>query len=279
MHFNFDFNAVQILWTLTFAVHLVLLVVLLGRDRMRRFPWFTASIVLVALRLISSRLLFGRLPQLTMSAVFIVMADLSVLTGLMVVIEMARRAFGGVARRTRWLWALVLLAVGTSVLALWGPWPAWKSLAIDTPIAALGVMQLISQKGLLLVSVLNIALGVLVVAFGRRFGAGWRSHVQQIVVGLSTASIAQIAEQAIFQIIIHSATPHTQAEYLKLVSLREKLYNANSAVYIAVVIWWIACLWIDEPVAPAPAEEEHVVIDVPEGDALVDAEWLTKPEE
>ena len=43
MHFNFAFTAVQVLWTLTFAAHLVLLVVLLGRDRTRRFPWFTTG--------------------------------------------------------------------------------------------------------------------------------------------------------------------------------------------------------------------------------------------
>ena len=48
MHFNFDFSTGQILWTLTFAALLVLLVVLLGRDRARRFPWFTASMVMMA---------------------------------------------------------------------------------------------------------------------------------------------------------------------------------------------------------------------------------------
>ena len=56
MHLNFGFTTVQILWTLTFAALLVLLVVLLGRDRTRRFPWFTASIALVAVRLLASRM-------------------------------------------------------------------------------------------------------------------------------------------------------------------------------------------------------------------------------
>ena len=41
MHFNFGFTTIQVLWTLTFAALLVLLVVLLGRDRARRYPWFT----------------------------------------------------------------------------------------------------------------------------------------------------------------------------------------------------------------------------------------------
>ena len=66
MHFNFHFTAVQILWTLTFAALLVLLVVLLGRDRIRRFPWFTTGIVLVTLRLLVNRLLHDRLPPITM---------------------------------------------------------------------------------------------------------------------------------------------------------------------------------------------------------------------
>ena len=45
---NFAFSARQILWTLTFAAQLVLLVVLLGRDRARRYPWFTAGVVILA---------------------------------------------------------------------------------------------------------------------------------------------------------------------------------------------------------------------------------------
>jgi hypothetical protein len=39
-----------------------------------------------------------------------------------------------------------------------------------------------------------------------------------------------------------------------------KLNDAYSAVYLAVLVWWIACLWIDEPGtadqdAEVPAEE------------------------
>ena len=29
--------------------------------------------------------------------------------------------------------------------------------------------------------------------------------------------------------------------------LGEKLSNTNSTIYIAVMIWWIVCLWRDEP--------------------------------
>ena len=274
MHFNFHFTTVQVLWTLTFASLLVLLVVLLGRDRMRRFPWFTASIALVALRLLATRLLYNRLPQITMGAVFIVMANISALVGLLVVVEMARRAFGRVTRRTWILGGLAVLAVGVGVLAAWGPWPAAKSLAFDTLLAKLATLQLLAQKTGLLVDVLTITLGLLIVLFGRRYGAGWRSHVQQIVIGLSTASLAQTAAQAIWQTIVRTAAqPHSEAEYLRVVGLREKLFNANSVVYIAVVVWWIVCLWIDEPGTAAPvAEAVPVGAGLPEGDTPVSLE-------
>jgi hypothetical protein len=83
--------------------------------------------------------------------------------------------------------------------------------------------------------------------FGRRFKAGWRSHTQQIVIGLSTAAIGQMAVRGIWQIIALHAAPHSQAEYERVIGLQEKLYNSNSVVFLAVLVWFIVCLWIDEP--------------------------------
>jgi energy-converting hydrogenase Eha subunit A len=151
-HFNFDFSAVQIIWTLTFAALLVLLVVLLGRDRARRFPWFTASIVLTTLDMLGKRLLHGRMPQLTLAEIFITLADLGVLVGLLVVVEMARSAFAG-AKRSLWIVNILgMLMVAGLVLAVWGPWPAWKTLTANSQLAALGLMQFAAQKGEMLVS-------------------------------------------------------------------------------------------------------------------------------
>jgi asparagine N-glycosylation enzyme membrane subunit Stt3 len=254
MHFNSGFTAVQVLWTLTFAALLVLLVVLLGRDRARRFPWFTASIVLVALRLLASRLLFGRMPQLTLSTVFIVFGDLAAIVGMLLVVELARRAFGNVTRRTWVVWTLVAVAVAAGVLAVWGPWPSWKTLTAESALALLRVMQLAAQKGDLLVEVLTVELSLLVILFGRRFKAGWRSHTQQILIGLSTAAIGQMAIQGVWQLIAQKAAPQSRAEYERLIGMRDNLFNANGALYLAVVLWWIVCLWINEPGAGAVAE-------------------------
>ena len=110
MHFNFDFSAVQILWTLTFAAILVLLVVLLGRDRARIYPWFTASIVVIGLRLLASRLLFGRLAPIPMNAIFLTLALIAGIVSLLVLVELARRAFAGASRSTWIIGTLVLLA-------------------------------------------------------------------------------------------------------------------------------------------------------------------------
>jgi len=247
MHFDFHFTAVQVIWTLTFAAQLVLLVVLLGRDRAKVFPWFTIGIVMMALRLLASRLLFGRMPTVTLSAIFIIMADAAAIVGLLVVVEVARRAFRPV-RRGVWLgWALGVLAVGVGVLVFWGrPWPAWKTLTADSFLADLRLMQMGAQKLDMLVDLLTVEAGLLVVFRGSRFGAGWRSHTQRLVIGLATASLAQLAVQGIWQLIAKSAAPHSQAEYDKVVGLRDKLFNANGVVYVAVLVWWIVVLWMDQ---------------------------------
>ena len=249
MHFHFSFELLeQVLWVVTFAAHLVLLVVLLGRDRAKRFPWFTASIALVAFRLLTSRLLFGRLPQMTMAKMFIVVADIGAFLSLLVILELARRAFGRV-RRTTWVGsALAVMAVGALVLAFWGPWPAWRTV-VSGP--SINVLQMIAQKASLLGDVETIVVGLLIVAFGHRYGAGWRSHTQSIAIGLSTASIAQLSVQAIWQAIVHKAVAHSMAEYQHILGIREHLFNTSSGVYIAALIWWIIMLWFDEPGARA----------------------------
>ena len=247
MHFNFHFTAVQILWTLTFASLLVLLVVLLGRERIRRFPWFTTGVVLVTLRLLINRLLHDRLPAITMGEIAITLAGISALVSLIILIEMARRAFRRASVRA-WLgWTLALLIVASLVVWKWGPWPNFRTLAFDTLIAKLQFTQFVAVKVGLLVDVLSVGLGVLVVAVGNRYGAGWRTHVQRIVIGLSTASLAQMTAQGVWQTIARHTTPHSQAEYERVIGIQEKLLNTNSAVYLLVVIWWIVCLWIDEP--------------------------------
>ncbi len=247
MHLNFDFTTVQVLWTLTFAALLVLLVVLMGRDRMRVFPWFTLSMALTAVRLLASRMLYGRMAPITMSEIFLTLAVIEALVCILVAVELARRAFSGASRRAWLIGALILLAAGGAVVYAWSPWPDWKTLTAGGTMGILRLMQLAAQKLDLLFDVFTVGLCLLVVLFGRRFGAGWRSHTQQILIGLSTASISQMLVRGTWQLIASRAVPHSEAEYQHVIGLQEKLYNSNSAIFVAVVVWWIVCLWINEP--------------------------------
>jgi hypothetical protein len=275
MHLNLDFTMAQILWTLTFAALLVLLVVLLGRDRAKRYPWFTAGIVLATLRLLSEVLLTGRLPSIIFQTISIVLADLAAIAGLLVVLELAKRAFAGAQQRAWIAGTLAVLAVGMGVLAVWGPWLKWQQLTANPTVAPLNLMLLAAaprdtllvsfgvDKGDLLVNLLTVELGLLVLLFGRHFKAGWRSHTQQIAIGLSTAATAWLAIQGAWEIIARTAHFHTRAEYARIMGLGSKLVNANKVVYLAVLVWWIVWLWFDEPGAaaaagnpPAPEAEE-----------------------
>jgi len=271
MHLSFPFTVSQVLWTLTFAAQLVLLVVLLGRDRIQRFPWFTASIVLFALRLLAEVLLSGRMAPTVLRVVFLSMADVAAVVGLLVVVEMARRAFGAASRQAWIIGVLALVAVGAGVLYAWGPWPGWKALTADPELTTLRLMQLGAQKADLLMDVLTVELGLLVVLFGRLFKAGWQSHVQRIVIGLSTVALSWLAVQGVWQVIAATVHPHTPEEYERLIGLGGKMVSANKAVYIAALVWWIVCLWRDEPGAKTEAgpavRQESGQLHIPENAA------------
>ncbi len=256
MHFsNLDFSATQILWTLTFAALLVLLVVLLGRDRTKRFPWFTASIVTMGLLKLTEQLLLTRLPRITGLEIYWALSNLNVVIGLIVLVELARQSFRG-ARKLGWvICTLAVLAGGVAAMVLWGPWPAWLTLTAQSQFAAIRVMQFAVDKGSLLSEVLTIELGLLVTLLARRFGAGWHSHAQRILVGLSTLALDQLIMRGTFQAIGTHSLIHSQAEYDRLLGLRDKLIHANDVVYLCVVLWWIACLWIDEPAEPGAARD------------------------
>jgi hypothetical protein len=283
MHFNSSFSTSQILWTLTFAAQLVLLVVLLGRERIRRFPWFTASIVVTTLHSLTAELLSGRIATLPLNSILITLFDLEAIVAVLVAVELARRAFGK-ARRLYWHFGvLALVSVAVAVVAWWGQWPSWERLTSDRSVAVLLIMRLASLKISLLANVLTVELSLLVVWLGRRFYAGWRSHTQQILVGLSTASITQLVIGGVFQAV---AAPHTREEYNQLMAFQDKVLNANNAVYVAVLIWWIACLWINEPAegveafAAAAPEALQVTVPVDTEPALemAEAQQIHQPE-
>jgi hypothetical protein len=253
---NFEFPTRQVLWALTFSSQLVLLVVLLGRDRARRYPWFTAGIALYALRLMAELLLVGRMAPLVLQTVFLSLGDLGVVVGLLVVVEVARRAFIG-APRSLWIANTAgLLVVAGGVLSVWGPWPVWAKLAWGSIMVKLQLMQLAAQKGDTLAQLLTLGVGLMVVLFGRRYKAGWRTHTHMIAIGLATVAITWLGIQQSWQVIARTVHPQSQQEYEHLLALGNSLMNTNKIVYIAALIWWIVWLWRDEPGTETPLAVE-----------------------
>jgi hypothetical protein len=255
MHPNFAFSLRQVLWTLTFASQLLLLVVLLGRDRIRRFPLFTAGLALYALRLLVEVLLAGRMAMIPLDELLLSLADLAAVLSLLVLVEVARRAFGGLQWKGWTAGSVGLAALACLVEWRWGDWPQWQQLADRSLIGNLRMMQFFAQKMDLATDVLAVGLALLIVIFGCRFTGGWKTHTQKLAIGLGMVSASWIGVQQLWLFIARNAHPHNQVEYERLMDLGGRLSNGNKAMYLAVLIWWIAWLWRDENGAAKPTED------------------------
>jgi hypothetical protein len=253
----------RVLWTLTFAAQLVLLVVLMGRERARRFPWFTVGVAIFALRLMAEVLLSGRLAMVPFTVTTLTLANLATIVSLLVLVEVARRAFAG-AQRPLWIVnAAGLVVLGGGILALWGPWPARQELALDTLLGRLRIMQLMAQKGDLLVAVISVGLLALLLLFGRRFKAGWRSHALMIGIGLGAEAIASLAIQGGLQYAIAKHFFHSRADFDQVRTILAFTYQA---IFFAAFVWWIAWMWQDEPGAAAADDSAESEEPSPSGD-------------
>lgn len=241
-----DLSPEKVLLFLRFAGLSALLFVLIERHRVRRFPWFTASIGLSLLRLLMSRPMFWHLWPRGIGTILIVFADVMALLGLMVVREMARRAFDKVHRRTWLWWALGLLAGGIAVAAAWGPWPTPEMLKLDTERAVLRLLGMAAVDLDLMVDLVTVELGLLVALIGRRMKGRGRSHTLQIVIGLSVAAASRLIFEGGWHAITLAVTPVSAAERAYYLGLRDMLFNINSGVFAAALAWWIVCLWTDD---------------------------------
>lgn len=237
----------RVVWTLTFAAQLVLLVVILGRGRAQRYPWFTAMIAFTALRLMVEVLLAGRVAMVPFSVVTLTLADLAVVVSLLVLVELARRAFEGLHRPLWIVNSAGLVLVASGILVVWGPWPVWQKLGVGTLLGNLRLMNLVMEKGELLIALLTFGLGLLIVSFGRRFKAGWRSHTLMIALGLAFVAAISLAFQGGLQIAVQTGRIHSRADFDQT---RMILVSAQQILSLASLLWWIIWLWLDEPGTP-----------------------------
>jgi hypothetical protein len=279
MHFSLE----QILWALVLAAHLVLLIVLLGRDR--RFPWFTALTVLSTVRLIADHLLHGKLTSIAFYWQSYVGIALEAVITILLLIALARQVFasgkaGLILKPRGWLgWIMVMVAIAAGTVWAWGrPWPTWTALHADPEQFRLLLTAFAALKLMLAANLLAVETGVLTLAFGKRFGFPWKSHPQQIMLGLSTNAAAILAIQATQDIIRRNvvqqiaSVPRQEGQkiYERTTHLFSNLDNARNTIWLVVLLWWIFWLWRDEPggTNPEPASIEVPVLAGPPSDIL-----------
>jgi hypothetical protein len=99
---------------------------------------------------------------------------------------------------------------------------------------------------------LTVGLGLLVVLFGRRYKAGWRSHTQSIVIGLFALAVSLLALEVVVMRTFH----FTQAQSESVMRLRFSFAFAHELMFLVALVWWIVWLWLDEPGATEPGAAE-----------------------
>lgn len=263
MHWNIE----QIIWALVLAAHLVLLIVLMGRDRIGRFPWFSGSIALSTIHLIADHLLHGKLTSIAFYWQSYVGVLLDAIVGLMVLIELTRRVFsncraGVILNAKGWVgWTFVTIGVTTAAVYYWGPWPDWKAMTADPKQTPLLLVVLAALKSQLFLAILTVEVGLLMRIFGRRFGSRFTSHTQQIMLGLSTYALGFLAVQSTTDIMKHTLHLTTRAEYEHVMKLFANMDNARFALWFLVLVWWIVWLWREEPGAAFRLTTDEVPVE------------------
>jgi len=220
----------RIYWAIGFTAHLVLLIVLVIRQRARYFPVFTLLIALNVLRTVE---LFFVQRYCTKSAYFhaywsLAIVDIALQLG--VIYEMASMVFrpkGSWAKDVRhcmccWIMVSLLVAAGLASF----PVPAsriWEhALMVRGNIFSAALMS-------------ELFVGMIVLA--ARSGLPWKTHVARITQGLGVYSLAAVAiELARAYFGIAAGT----VKYGELTRLR-------MTVYLICLVYWIVTLWQQAP--------------------------------
>ncbi|MGB8536426.1 MAG: hypothetical protein WCD57_08435 [Acidobacteriaceae bacterium] len=217
-------------WLLGFLENLGLLMVLVYRRRVERFPYFTALITLNVIRTI---VLYLVLRYSTRDVYFYSYWSLTVLDTILqlcVVYEVASRVFRPLdvwAHDVRgsfvWLLGLSLLV---SLCLTW----------LASPPARTWV-QSFSTKGNLFAATLQSELFVAMMALSIHARLPWRTHVAKIAQGLGAYSLLSVLVE----------TGHSYFGVGREVPGFVILSHVRMAAYLGCVSYWIVSLWRKEP--------------------------------
>jgi hypothetical protein len=221
-------------WAIGLCGHILLLFVLLKRDRARHFPIFTTLITVNIIRTIA---LYSTFCLGTRHAYFVTywsLAILDVALQLAVVYELASHVFRPLGKwaldvRRGFLW-LISGSIAVASLLTWMAAPAaptWKEVVVI--------------RGSFFSAALMSELFVGMIAFSVIAGLPWKTHVARISQGLGAYSIVCILVEAghSYSIIVPGSTTYVMLSHIRM------------AVYLVCIAYWIVMLWRN---APRPKE-------------------------
>ena len=284
MHWNLE----QIVWALMLAGHLVLLVVLMGRDRVRVFPWFTVLTVGSTLELLAEHLLNDKLTTLATYWVnFSAMVVIWVL-GVFVLAELARRIFssgraGLILNARGWLgWTMVTVGLALLAIWFWGPWPTWQALQTEyktEPVQfRIMVLVLTATRGQMALAILTVEVVLLFTLFAKRFGFNWRTHPRQIASGLVANALGILSISGLAEYLKHYRNLSSPEVLRQSQALVENAEKGRHVLGVLVLIWWIVCLWRDDP-STSPADLAGAPVPAVAGPPTLEGQVAVDPDD
>ena len=218
------------LWAASFIGHLILLGVLLSKNRYKEFPAFTAFIVFSVVRTL---ILFPLRNSPGYFNAYWALEGVAESLGFAIIFEGASIIFRPAGRwapdvkTALWITVAASLAVAAALTYIAAP-------------ATIVPVQVVILKGKFLVSTLMAELFVGMIALSARVGLPWRYHVVHICRGLGVyAAFCVVADTALTFYGIRNGS---------------ELYSAVSHVriilYLSCLTYWIVMLWRKEPLKP-----------------------------
>jgi hypothetical protein len=238
-----------VLFTLLLAGQMILLVVLYGRDRMRLYPWFSASIMLTAFKTLVDKILFERISQIPFEFIKNLLGVFTVLVGLGVLVEIARKLFPGVTLMHRVIASGFITLITATVVYFWGPWTANGDIGFKSQIGVVNLLLVASTHGeQILLPCATILLGIFVLFVLRHQRGFWQSHTIKIFAGLTTCSLMFLVMRATAQTIAITANTHgmTMKEFAQIQGMMDQFRTLPLVTLIIVQFWWIYALWNEE---------------------------------
>ena len=235
-------NLQSAIWMAGLVAHLLLLLILLVRGRIARYPIFTALIVFYVVRSGAPEMAFTHsLSQTAYLWLFWSFEIGDVALRALVLGELIWHAFRSTqVQPVRVVaWSAVAIAASAALAVLAGP---MQSILVWS----------IFAKGNVAVAILSLITLAVLILTRNRTGLAWRSHELAIGIGLAFYAFVFLVLQGMRLWGAGSASPHGGGEHAT--TLRLWMQASAAVAYLLVVFYWLVAMWFDDRPRRSAAE-------------------------